>query len=187
MFGAAMSERVIAAFAAELSRYRRLSEGAAEQLTWLQLREPLDGETNSIAVIMKHVAGNLRSRWTEPFTTDGEKPWRNRDQEFVDDFESRDALTACWERGWQAVESSLASMEDADLGREIMIRGEPHTLALALSRSLSHTAYHAGQIVQAARVLASRAGANWRTLTIARGQSAAFNAERGFDPSSPHR
>jgi uncharacterized damage-inducible protein DinB len=179
-----MTSLIIPAFAAEFRRYRTLAEGAASQLSWPQMREALDPEVNSIAVVMKHVAGNLRSRWTDALTTDGEKPWRNRDAEFVDDFPDRAALEAAWAAGWRVVESSLASFTDADLGRTLMIRGEPHTLALALARSLSHTSYHCGQIVQASRVLASRAGVPWKTLTVARGQSAAFNAAKGFDPGS---
>lgn len=181
------SRLVITAIEAEFSRYRRLSEGAASQLAWTALRTSLDKQTNSIAVIMKHVGGNLRSRWTEPFTTDGEKPWRNRDTEFVDDFADRAALDAAWAAGWAALEQTLASCTDADLSRTLHIRGEPHTLALALARSLAHTAYHCGQIVQAARILASRAGIEWKTLTVPRGGSSEHNRAMGFDPARPPR
>ncbi|MBN8596189.1 MAG: DUF1572 family protein [Planctomycetes bacterium] len=183
-----MSNRTtISAFESEFRRYRKLSEGAIEQLTWEQLRESLDAETNSIAVIMKHVGGNLRSRWTDALTTDGEKPWRNRDTEFVDDFSDRDALLSTWNAGWSVVESQLASLTDADLSTALTIRGEPHSLALALARSVSHTAYHTGQIVQISRVLASRAGADWKTLTVARGKSAAFNTQMGYDANAQPR
>ncbi len=177
----------ISAFEAEFQRCRRLAEGAVAQLTWEQLRASLDAQTNSIAVIIKHIGGNLRSRWTEPFTTDGEKPWRNRDSEFVDDFADRAAMERAWGTGWAAVEDALASIADADLGRELRIRGEVHTLALALARSLAHTAYHCGQIVQAARVLASRDGVDWKTLTVPRGASAEHNRSKGFDPENPAR
>lgn len=179
-----MPGTVIAASAAEFRRYRGLAEGAAGQLSWEELRAALDPEVNSIAVIMKHVGGNLRSRWTDALTTDGEKPWRDRDAEFVDDFKDRDELMAAWAAGWTVLESALAGFTDADLTRELTIRGEAHTLALALARSLSHAAYHGGQIVQTARVLASRSGTPWKTLTVARGGSAAFNAGLGFDPGS---
>ncbi|MBL8886850.1 MAG: DUF1572 family protein [Phycisphaerales bacterium] len=183
-----MSNRTtVSAFESEFRRYRRLSEGAVEQLTWDQLRQSLDPETNSIAVIMKHVGGNLRSRWTDALTTDGEKPWRNRDTEFVDDFADRVALMATWNAGWDVVESQLASFTDDNLAKSLTIRGEPHTLALALSRSVSHTAYHAGQIVQISRVLASRAGVDWKTLTVARGRSAAFNTQMGYDANAQPR
>lgn len=180
-----MTATAIHAFAREFRRHRDLAEGAAAQLTWEQLRTSLDPQTNSIAVIMKHVAGNLRSRWTDPLTTDGEKPWRHRDREFVDDFPDRAALDAAWKAGWDALDRALASFTDADLERTLAIRAEPHSLALALARSLAHTAYHCGQIVQAARVLASRAGAPWRTLTVPRGGSDAHNRAMGFDPAAP--
>ncbi|MDX2016739.1 MAG: DinB family protein [Planctomycetota bacterium] len=171
--------QVIASVRSEFSRYRRLAEGAAGQLAPSMLREALDAETNSIAVVMKHVAGNLRSRWTEPFTTDGEKPDRNRDEEFVDNFPAgdagRDAIFAHWAHGWGALEATLATLRDEDLGRTLTIRSELHTLAQALTRSLAHTAYHTGQIVQVARALASRRGLAWSTLTIPRGGSQEFN------------
>ncbi len=172
---------VIPAFAAEFRRYRSLAERATAQITFDQLRQPLDPQTNSIAVIMKHVAGNLRSRWTDPFTSDGEKPWRNRDNEFTDTFATREDLMNAWNAGWTTLESALATCTDADLARTLTIRGEPHTLALALARSLSHTAYHTGQIVQVARVMASRSGVQWRTLTVPRGKSEEFNQSMGFD------
>jgi len=176
-----MSNRTtISAFESEFRRYRKLAEGAVEQLAWEQLRQSLDSETNSIAVIMKHVGGNLRSRWTDALTTDGEKPWRNRDTEFVDDFADRASLMAAWNAGWSVVEAQLASFNDDDLAKTLAIRGEPHTLALALARSVSHVAYHTGQIVQMARVFASRAGVAWKTLTVARGKSAEFNKHMGF-------
>lgn len=172
---------VLFAFASEFKRYRQLTEKATAQLSWEQLRLPLDAQTNSIAVIMKHVGGNLRSRWTDPFTSDGEKPWRNRDTEFVDDFADRAAMERAWGAGWATLDGELIGCTDADLPRELRIRGEPHTFALALARSLAHTAYHCGQIVQAARVLAAREGIEWKTLTVPRGGSAEHNRRMGFD------
>jgi uncharacterized damage-inducible protein DinB len=171
----------IPAFTAEFVRYRDLAEAAAA-LPWPALREALTPDTNSIAIIMKHVGGNLRSRWTDPLTTDGEKPWRDRDTEFIDDFADRAALDAHWAAGWAALETSLATFTDADLPRTLTIRGEPHTLALALSRSLAHTAYHVGQITHLARVLASRHGLEWKTLTVPRGGSREHNAKMGYEP-----
>ena len=177
--------QAIDAFAAEFARYRGLAEKSTAQLAWEDLRVALVPETNSIAAIMKHIAGNLHSRWTDPFTTDGEKPWRNRDAEFIDDFESREALLDTWARGWAPLESLLATCSDADLGRVLLIRSEPHSLARALARSVAHTSYHVGQIVQAARILASRAGTPWSTLTIPRGGSASFNASLNHNPHLP--
>jgi len=175
---------VVAAFRAEFARYRSLAERAAARLPLPLLRTPLDSETNSIAVIMKHVGGNLRSRWTDPFDSDGEKSWRDRDGEFIDDFTDRAALEAAWRAGWDALDGVLIRIADADLGRTLTIRGEPHTLALALARSLAHTAYHCGQVVQLARHAAQVHGLAWAALTVPRGGSEAFNRAQGYAPGS---
>jgi hypothetical protein len=151
---------------------KRLADRAVEQVPEDKLHVALDPSTNSIAVIMKHVAGNLTSRWTDFLTTDGEKPWRNRDDEFVDSLAGRAELLDCWERGWACLRSALMSLTPADLGRTVTIRGEPHSVPLALQRSLGHTCYHVGQIVQIARL---HAGDRWNVLTIPRGGSARFN------------
>jgi hypothetical protein len=150
------------------------ADKAIAQLPDDRLHHALDASTNSIAVIMKHVAGNLLSRWTDFLTTDGEKPWRNRDVEFVDTFASRDELTAYWESGWQRLFASLSELSPADLARTVTIRGEPHPVPLALQRSLAHCAYHVGQIILIARILA---GDQWTTITIPRGGSAGFNQD----------
>lgn len=175
-----MSRTLLEAFEAEFHRYRQLAERARAQVPWEAQRIALDPHTNSIAVIMKHVAGNLRSRWTDPFTTDGEKPWRDRDSEFIDDFANEAGLLAWWSAGWSVLDSTLAATTDADLPRVLYIRREPHTFAKALTRSLAHTAYHCGQIVQTARVLASRDGLAWQTLTVPRGGTAAYNRSKGM-------
>jgi uncharacterized damage-inducible protein DinB len=151
---------------------KRLADRAVEQLSDEKLRIALNSNTNSIAVIMKHVAGNLISRWTDFLATDGEKPWRNRDDEFVDTFAGREDLLEYWERGWSCLFAALGSLKQNDLEKTILIRGEPHSLPLALARSLGHTCYHIGQIVQVARI---QAGQNWNTLTIPRGGSEQFN------------
>jgi uncharacterized damage-inducible protein DinB len=151
---------------------KRMADRAVEQVPDEKLHTPLDANTNSIAVTMKHVAGNLLSRWTDFLTTDGEKPWRHRDDEFVDSFGSRQELLEYWERGWACVRQALASLKSEDLEKTITIRGEPHSVPLALERSLGHTCYHIGQIVQVARI---HAGDNWKTLTIPRGASEQFN------------
>jgi len=153
---------------------KRLADRAIAQVTDEKLRVALDDNTNSIATIMKHVSGNLISRWTDFLTTDGEKPGRNRDAEFVDTFRSRDELLDCWERGWHCLLQTLQSLKPEDLGKTVSIRGEPHSVPLALQRSLGHTCYHVGQIVQVARF---HAGNNWSTLTIARGESDQFNQQ----------
>ena len=151
---------------------KRLADRAVEQVSDDKLHTALDENTNSIAVIMKHVAGNLASRWTDFLTTDGEKPWRKRDDEFVDSFGSRAELLALWERGWTCLLTTLKSLKREDLEKTVMIRGEPHSVPLALERSLGHTCYHVGQIVQVARI---HTGEKWNTLTIPRGNSEQFN------------
>ena len=151
---------------------KRLADRAVEQVPDDQLHVALDENTNSIAVIMKHVAGNLNSRWTDFLTTDGEKPGRNRDAEFVDSFNSRAELLEWWERGWTCLLEALKNLKLEDFGKTVWIRGEPHSLPLALERSLGHSCYHIGQIVLLARV---HAGQNWKTLTIPRGGSEQFN------------
>ncbi len=153
---------------------KRMAERAVEQVPDDKLHAALDENTNSIAVIMKHVAGNLISRWTDFLTTDGEKPGRHRDDEFVDTFNSRAELLEIWERGWACLLETLKSLKPEDLGKTVTIRGEPHSVPLALERSLGHTCYHIGQIVQLARF---HTGERWKTLTIPKGGSEQFNKE----------
>jgi hypothetical protein len=151
-----------------------LADKAVAQLSDDRLHTALDANTNCIAVIMKHVAGNFLSRWTDFLTTDGEKPWRNRDDEFMDTFAARDELLAYWESGWQRLFESLTDLTPGDLGKNVTIRGEPHTVPLAIQRSLAHCGYHVGQIVLIARIVA---GDQWATITIPRGGSAEFNQQ----------
>ena len=148
------------------------ADKAIAQLSDDKLHVALDPNTNSIAVIMKHVAGNLLSRWTDFLTTDGEKPWRNRDDEFVDTLDSRDELIAYWDSGWQRLFDSLSSLSSDELAKSVTIRGELHSVPLAIQRSLAHCAYHVGQIMLIARILA---GDHWTTITIPRVASANFN------------
>ena len=166
-----------------LEANKRLADRAVAQVPDEKLHVALDANTNSIAVIMKHVAGNLRSRWTDFLTSDGEKPWRNRDDEFVDSFRSRAELLECWERGWASLLDTLRSLSPEDLLKTVTIRGEPHTVPLAIARSLGHTCYHVGQIVQVARV---QAGDQWTTLTIPRGGSQQFNQANWGQPGKSH-
>jgi len=162
---------------------KRLADRAIAQVPDDKLHVALGEETNSIAVIMKHVAGNLLSRWTDFLTTDGEKPGRNRDDEFVDSFRSRAELLEFWERGWARSLETLHSLQPEDLSQAVLIRGEPHSVPLAISRSLGHTCYHIGQIVQIARI---QAGENWQTLTIPRGGSEQFNREHWGGSGKSH-
>lgn len=150
------------------------ADKAITQVSDDKLHVALDANTNSIAVIMKHVASNLLSRWTDFLTSDGEKPWRNRDDEFVDTFSQREQLIAYWESGWTTLFNSLSALSSSDLARSVTIRGEVHSVPLAMQRSLAHTTYHIGQIILISRILA---GDSWKTITIPRGGSTNFNQQ----------
>ena len=169
---AGLAAELIASAITSFESSKSLAGRAVMQLSDEKLRVALDENTNSIAVIMKHVAGNLRSRWTDPLTTDGEKPWRNRDGEFVDSFNSRQEIIEDWEAGWACLFDALRSMRSEDVSKSMFIRGERHSVPLAIQRSLAHCSYHCGQIVMLARVLA---GDKWETLTIPRGESETYN------------
>lgn len=163
---------------------KTLAESAIAQLNDEQLRRAPDANTSSVAVIMKHMAGNLLSRFTDFLTTDGEKPWRDRDSEFIDDFTDRAAVMAYWEKGWACLFATLASLEPSDLARTITIRAQPQSVPLALARALAHAGYHTGQIVLTARLLA---GDTWNTITVPRGKSAEFNRSMGYEPGPGDR
>jgi uncharacterized damage-inducible protein DinB len=151
---------------------KKLAERAMAQVTDEQLLATLDEESNSIAIIVKHMAGNMRSRWTDFLTSDGEKPDRQRDNEFLDPPKTRDALLAMWEEGWSCLLHTLESLSDADLTRVVTIRGEAHSVMQAINRQVGHVSYHCGQIVLLAKHL-NHSG--WKTLTVPRGKSEEFN------------
>lgn len=154
--------------------YKRLAEGTFSQLHDADFFYTPDPESNSIAVIMKHISGNLRSRWTDFLTTDGEKPDRNRDQEFEMSGEvNRGQLMRCWEDGWNCVFETLAALEPGDFSRTVTIRGDLHSVLQAINRSLAHIAYHVGQIVYLGKHLRKNA---WTSLSIPKGKSDEFNA-----------
>jgi hypothetical protein len=150
--------------------YKRLGERAMEQIPDDRLFTTLDAESNSIAIIVKHVAGNMRSRWTEFLTTDGEKPDRNRDSEFEAPPASRDELRVLWESSWKLVFDALTPLTERDLSRTIHIGGAPHSVVQAINRNLMHTVYHVGQIVFLAK---HYAWPEWNSLTVPRGKSEA--------------
>jgi uncharacterized damage-inducible protein DinB len=152
--------------------YKRLGDGALAQLTDAQLYAALDSEMNSVAIVIKHMAGNMISRWTGFPHADGESAARDRDAEFVDPLPTRAALLESWEEGWRCVFSALESLDDGDLSRRVTIRGEAHSVTQAIHRQLAHYAYHVGQIVFLAKHLQH---ASWRSLSIPRNQSAQFN------------
>jgi Protein of unknown function (DUF1572) len=152
--------------------YKKLAEGAIAQVSDDQLFATLDEEMNSIAIIVKHMTGNMRSRWTDFLTSDGEKPDRNRDTEFVEPPDTRAALMQCWDEGWQRVFKALEPLSDSDLERTVSIRGEPHSVMQAINRQIGHYAYHCGQIVFLAKHFKA---SDWKSLSVPRNKSADFN------------
>ena len=161
--------------------YKKLAEKAIAQLKDEEFFVTLDEEANSVAVVMKHMAGNMISRWTDFLTSDGEKPDRNRDMEFViDATTTKDDVLAYWERGWKCVIDAIEPLTPEDFEKTVLIRGEKHTIVQAINRQLMHYAYHIGQIVFLAKQIRS---GGWRCLSIPLGGSAAHNA-RGADESA---
>lgn len=148
---------------AVLRQYKQLGERAMDQASDEHLFAVLDGDENSIALIVKHVVGNMRSRWTDFLTTDGEKPDRNRDSEFVDPPATRAALMEIWEDGWRRVFAALEPLSESDLARTVTIRGEPHSVMQAINRQIAHYAQHIGQIILLAKHFA---GEEWKSLSI---------------------
>ncbi len=158
-----------------LRGHKRLADGAIAQLSNEQFFATPDPESNSVAIIIKHLAGNMRSRFTNFLTTDGEKPDRNRDREFVmHNGAEREELLTSWEQNWQLVFETLNSLHPDDLERTVTVRGEPHSVLQAINRQVAHYAYHVGQIVFLAKHLQ---GVEWKTLSVPKGQSEQYNAE----------
>jgi hypothetical protein len=151
-------------------QYKQLAELAMAQASDEDLFRQLDPESNSIALIVKHMAGNMRSRWTDFLTTDGEKPDRRRDSEFEDPPATRAEVMALWENGWRCAFEALAPLKEDDLEKRVTIRGEPHSVMQAINRQVAHYAQHIGQIVMLAKHFA---GEEWRTLSIPKKKAAA--------------
>src|SRR5258706_4648122 len=152
--------------------YKKMAERAIEQTNDEEFFALIDAEANSIAVIVKHIAGNALSRWTDFLTSDGEKDFRNRDTEFEIIRDTRESLMEFWESGWQTLFDNIEPLSVDDFSKTITIRGEPHTVAEALNRQMTHYAYHVGQIVLLAKHLRS---ADWKTLSVPKNRSAEFN------------
>jgi|SRR5581483_459706 len=160
--------------ARQLRGHKRMAEGAISQLSDEEFFRAIDPESNSVAILVKHIAGNQRSRFSDFLTSDGEKPTRHRDSEFVlDSSTTRAEVMNWWEQGWKVVFDTLASLLPEDVTHTITIRNEPHTVLQAINRAIAHYAQHIGQIVFLAKHLKS---SNWNTLSIPRGKSEEFNA-----------
>jgi hypothetical protein len=155
-------------------QYKKVAELAMEQVTDEQLTAVLDAESNSIAIIVKHMSGNMRSRFTDFLTTDGEKPDRDRDSEFVDPPATRKALLDAWEDGWARVFRALEPLSEKDLGRTITIRGEAHSVMQAVNRQVAHYGLHVGQIVMLAKHFACE---RWKSLSVPKNRSGEFNRQ----------
>lgn len=154
--------------------YKELGDKTFEQLNDEEVFWQYNPESNSIATIIKHLSGNMLSRWTNFLTEDGEKTWRNRDSEFENDIQSKAAMLEIWEKGWAVLFGALNQISEENINKEIYIRGEKHTVLDALLRQLAHYPYHIGQIIYVAKTLKNNA---WQTLSIARNKSADFNTE----------
>lgn len=165
---------VMATFEGEFRRYKRTAERAFEQLADQDFFFRLNDRQNSIWIIIKHMAGNMRSRWTDFLTSDGEKPDRHRDNEFVEGIVPRAHILKTWEDGWACVFNAMAQLRDGDLLRTITIRGEPMTAVSAITRQVAHYANHVGQTILIAKHIK---GADWKWLTIAPGQSEHFTKQ----------
>ena len=168
---------------AEYLRYKALADGAVKQVPDEELSVPGPNGGNSLAVICWHLSGNLRSRFTDFLTSDGEKPWRNREEEFDERTVSRAEFTAKWEEGWAVLLAALADLTDEQLRGSVRIRGQSLKVHEALHRSLAHAAYHVGQMVYLAK---SRRGQAWGSLSIPRGRSQAYNQDPRFEHEAQH-
>ncbi|MBL7952629.1 MAG: DUF1572 family protein [Flavobacteriales bacterium] len=163
----------------QFAYYKLLGEKTFAQLADDELHWQHNEDTNSVATIVKHLAGNMRSRWTDFLTSDGEKEWRDREAEFENDLGTREAMVAKWEEGWACLFSALDGLTEADLERIIYIRNQGHTVMEAINRQLAHYPYHVGQIVHIGKMLRGEA---WQSLSIPRGRSADHNAEKFNQP-----
>lgn len=158
----------------QFRKLKGLADRAVAQVGDEDLFAVLDEESNSIAIIMKHMAGNMRSRWTDFLTSDGEKPDRNRDSEFlIEEGDTKGSVLGRWEGGWRCLFEALAPLAPQDLDRRVLIRGEPHSVMEAINRQLTHYAYHVGQMVFLAKHFAA---GKWQSLSIPRGRTEEFNA-----------
>jgi hypothetical protein len=176
-----MNNSYLSSVISQFNAYRSLGEKAIAQMQDDMLFWQYNPESNSVAIIIKHMAGNMLSRWTDIFDTDGEKESRDRDREFVNDVSSREELMAVWEKGWNCLFNTLDSLQELDLERIIYIRNEPHTVVHAINRQLAHYASHIGQIVYIAKMVNNE---NWKSLSIPRNRSADFNKEMFSKPKS---
>jgi hypothetical protein len=158
----------------EFQLYKTLGEKTIDRLNDEELLWKYNNESNSIAVIVKHMWGNMLSRWTDFLTSDGEKPWREREAEFENDIKDKQELIDKWNEGWACLLNAINALKDDDLSKTIYIRNEPHTVVQAINRQIAHYAYHVGQIVFVGKIIL---GSEWQSLSIPRGGTSQFNSE----------
>jgi Protein of unknown function (DUF1572) len=170
-----MNSSYLSSAISQFSMYRTLGEKAIAQTKDEMLFWQFNPESNSMASIVKHMAGNMLSRWTDIFNTDGEKEWRNRDAEFLNDLDSRDELMALWNSGWDQLFETLNSLQESDLEKTIYIRNEAHTVMDAINRQLAHYSSHVGQIIYIGKMVCNE---EWKSLSIPRNRSDEFNQEK---------
>lgn len=164
---------------AQFKHYKSIGEKTFDQLDDAELFWQYNEESNSVAMVVKHIWGNMMSRWTDFLTTDGEKEWRKRDEEFVDDIKTKDEMLDKWNQGWECLFSALDSITDDDLqSKTIYIRNEGHSITEAINRQLAHYPYHIGQLV----FIGKMASTDWKSLTISKGNSKAYNKEMFSKP-----
>ena len=173
---------IVASIESEYLRYKKLADAALEQVSDEELFQVPSGGSNSLEMIVRHIAGNLRSRFTDFRTADGEKPWRQRDDEFEPASIARGELLRVWEEAWAVLLGEVRQLSDADLAETVTIRHQPLRIDEALHRSLAHTAYHVGQVVYIAKAMRSD---SWRCLSIPRGMSNAFNQKMAQQAPPP--
>lgn len=174
-----MSTAYLPSVIKQFEYYKQLGEKTFAQLSDEQLFQQYNAESNSIATIVKHLWGNMLSRWTDFLTTDGEKEWRKRDAEFDNDIQTREELMAKWNEGWNCFFNAIHPLTEEDLGREIFIRNQGHTVMEAINRQLAHYPYHVGQIVFIGKMFCDKP---WESLSIPRGNSNAYNADKFAQP-----
>lgn len=170
-----MENSYLSSIVKQFEYYKSLGDKTLNQLSFEETQWQNDEHVNSVAIIVKHISGNMLSRWTNFLTEDGEKPWRQRDDEFVDSFKTHEDLSACWENGWLCLFNAINPLKTEDLERIIYIRNQGHTVTEAINRQLAHYAYHIGQMVFLGKLIK---GEDWQSLSIPKGNSRTYNAEK---------
>ncbi len=170
-----MDRSYISSAIKQFDYYKGLGDKTIAQLSFEQLKKEFEKDSNSIAIIVKHLSGNMLSRWTNFLSDDGEKEWRKRDEEFEDTFTSKEDLVNTWNKGWNCLFEAIKPLSKNDLEQIIYIRNQGHTVTEAINRQMMHYAYHVGQIVFMGKLIK---GANWKSLSIAKGKSKAYNKDK---------